>query len=526
MTKGTPTPWPYTLIRLLFQFTLKVFYGTIVVSNAHFIPETGKPCIVCANHSNSLTDALLLVTSVPSNRRNMLRLTAKSTQFGKKTFTSWLIESAGTVPIHRRKDFDGPVDNSQAMTSLIKALEDGDAVMMFPEGMSRFHPTIAPLKTGVARLASDVLSRHRDDPDFEINILNCSITYMHRQHWRSDVLVTWHPPIILRPKDNPELLEPAEPETIRAVTKQIYTQISSGTFDSPSWHLVQSSKLAARMYAPLGTRMSLGDHVRITRTFLEAFKDAHEDSSEDNQPIHPDIVKVAQLQEDLKAYQHRLISYGIKDDRVRRPLSRREILRRMAIRLFWSCFLFSISIPGLLLWFPVILTTFYAVHEFKKSGPVFDTFDEIAQYKLVYGLVSGICVWLGGVILTLPSAMITVFLIPALMWMTLRWMEDCVASTRAFFTLFRLLRVGKQTLNEMRSLHDVLHRQIMDLAIALGLPSDPEEFFPQAGGKEKGRVMGSWQSKAGYFSIRRRRKRDWNETLRLYDKVDYPDEDS
>lgn len=46
--------------------------------------------------------------------------------------------------------------------------------------------------------------------------------------------------------------------------------------------------------------MSLGDHVRITRTFLEAFKDAHEDGSEDNQPIHPDIVKVAQLQEDLK----------------------------------------------------------------------------------------------------------------------------------------------------------------------------------------------------------------------------------
>jgi glycerol-3-phosphate O-acyltransferase/dihydroxyacetone phosphate acyltransferase len=95
----------------------------------------------------------------------MLRLTAKSTQFERKTFTSWLIESAGTVPIHRRKDFDGPIDNTEAMVSLVEvgsrcifvccargdtfqALEAGDAVMMFPEGMSRFHPTIAPLKTG------------------------------------------------------------------------------------------------------------------------------------------------------------------------------------------------------------------------------------------------------------------------------------------------------------------------------------------------------------------------------------------
>jgi hypothetical protein len=51
----------------------------------------------------------------------MLRLTAKSTQFGRKTFTSWLIESAGTVPIKRRKDFaEGDADNSEVMEKLIQ----------------------------------------------------------------------------------------------------------------------------------------------------------------------------------------------------------------------------------------------------------------------------------------------------------------------------------------------------------------------------------------------------------------------
>ena len=51
----------------------------------------------------------------------MLRLTAKSTQFGKKTFVSWLIEAAGTVPIKRRRDFEGDVDNSEAMEKLKEA---------------------------------------------------------------------------------------------------------------------------------------------------------------------------------------------------------------------------------------------------------------------------------------------------------------------------------------------------------------------------------------------------------------------
>jgi glycerol-3-phosphate O-acyltransferase/dihydroxyacetone phosphate acyltransferase len=30
--------------------------------------------------------------------------------------------------------------------------------------------------------------------------------------------------------------------------------------------------MATRIYAPLGTHMSLGDYVRVTRTFVEAFK--------------------------------------------------------------------------------------------------------------------------------------------------------------------------------------------------------------------------------------------------------------
>ena len=54
----------------------------------------------------------------------MLRLTAKSTQFGRKTFTSWLIESAGTVPLKRRKDYEkgsiDDVDNSNVMEKLME----------------------------------------------------------------------------------------------------------------------------------------------------------------------------------------------------------------------------------------------------------------------------------------------------------------------------------------------------------------------------------------------------------------------
>lgn len=49
------------------------------------------------------------------------------------------------------------------------------------------------------------------------------------------------------------------------------SQISSGTIYAPNWNTVRVAKLAARMYAPLGTRMTLGDHVKVTRVFADSF---------------------------------------------------------------------------------------------------------------------------------------------------------------------------------------------------------------------------------------------------------------
>lgn len=164
------------------------------------------------------------------------------------------------------------------------------------------------------------------------------------------------------------------------------------------------------------------------------------------------------------------------------------------------------------------------MRNFKKSGPIWDTWDEIAQYKLIYGLISGVCVWVGSVLLTLPVAGITTFVVPTLMWMTLRWMEDGVSAFRAFTALLGLLRVGKSTLKEMHDRREELHRRLMNLSVqTLGLPADPETYFVEVGGRQKGRVMSGWESKTRYFSVRRRRKRDWNETLRLYDKTEFPE---
>jgi hypothetical protein len=97
----------------------------------------------------------------------------------------------------------------------------------------------------------------------------------HRQSFRSDVLVSFNPPLKLTVQDNPNLVstpeKPVDFNHIRSLTSFMHAQLSSNTIDAPSWDLVRAAKTAARIYVPFGTAMGLGDWVRVVARFVVGF---------------------------------------------------------------------------------------------------------------------------------------------------------------------------------------------------------------------------------------------------------------
>ncbi|BGP20615.1 hypothetical protein JCM10213_007151 [Rhodosporidiobolus nylandii] len=582
--QGSHAPLAYVLIRWLFRFVLGVFYSSVVVEGEENVVGDGVPCFICANHSNSLTDALLLVTTVPSARRSLIRLTAKDTQFGRGTFSSWLIEAAGTLPIKRPKDHLGQkVDNSLVFSQLISALEKGDAVCMFPEGMSRYFPEIAPLKQGVSRIVADTLSKRAaaGDREFRLAVQTVSITYLHRNLFRSDVLVTFHPPIYVSSSTHPSLLSPSLPSSItppvsaqehessiRTLTAQIGAQIRSGILDAPSWSFLRLANTARRLYAPLGTRLTLGDHVRLTQRFVDSLAGKRaekrwgeegreavwktpmverapgganggyfgvEKSETEDSEGEVSEKELEELRRDLKMYQDLLYLHGLKDDRIRNPrlLLRRTLLRRLLVRLAGAAVLLAASLPGLWLWAPVFLVTRRAQKRQVRGGPAWDTYDEIAQTKLVYGLGAGVATLAVAFCVTFPF--LPFLNLPVLLlwgWLTLRFLEDLISSLRATLALLRLLLLGKRQLRLLRSMRDQLRERVEKLAVErAGLPRDAGVFVRERERRLKrlglGRLedgVASWLGWAGFFDPRRRRKKDWNEALKLFDQTEYAED--
>ena len=145
----------YQLLRGAAAIALRWYYSDIVVQGAGRVPG-GGPLMIVTNHPNALIDPLLVGTSM--TRR--VRLTAKATLFDHPMLAP-LLKAVGVVPLRRAKDEarDGapaivtPERNAYAFQLVTSALRAGEAVLVFPEGISHDFSAIAPLKSGAARMA-------------------------------------------------------------------------------------------------------------------------------------------------------------------------------------------------------------------------------------------------------------------------------------------------------------------------------------------------------------------------------------
>jgi len=137
----------YGLVRTLARWVLGLYYRRIDLVGLENIPESG-PLIVAANHQNALVDPMLLLGLIP---RRLVPV-AKAPLFRHPLIGPFL-RLLGALPVHRRQDGGGDPARNRAMFSAATAhLGAGQAVLIFPEGVSHPDPALMPLRTGAARM--------------------------------------------------------------------------------------------------------------------------------------------------------------------------------------------------------------------------------------------------------------------------------------------------------------------------------------------------------------------------------------
>jgi 1-acyl-sn-glycerol-3-phosphate acyltransferase len=285
----------YRFLRWIAGIALQWFYREIEVVGIQRLRHE-RPLLLAVNHPNALVDALVVGTITP----RPIVLTAKATLFEHPLLRP-LFRAVGIVPLRRARDEGQPAGtqpdsarNAEAFRSILEALGQRRAVLIFPEGTTHDRPSLAPLKTGIARLALQA----RDGSGIRgLQIIPVGLTFERKWALRTRIFVHVGEPIEVdewRPGDGSAdhvgaLMRDIE-RRLRATTLNFATpeeaaevigvaRILSGAFDrvrslaSPDPRLADEVEIARRVAAAREALLAVvPDRVAHFRDRLDALR--------------------------------------------------------------------------------------------------------------------------------------------------------------------------------------------------------------------------------------------------------------
>lgn len=214
----------YRLLRWFTGIALHWFYSSIQVVGRNRIPASG-PVLLAASHHNALVDALIAAWIAP--RR--LTLTAKATLMNNPIL-GLLLPAVGVVPLRRaaderKHDNSATIDasrNTTAFASLLEVLSRQGMILIFPEGKSHSEPLLAPLKTGIARIALEA----RDERNIRgLQIIPLGLSFEDKGNPGTAVLAEVGEPI---------LVDELGPVRVEALTAMVAERLAAVSLKTPT----------------------------------------------------------------------------------------------------------------------------------------------------------------------------------------------------------------------------------------------------------------------------------------------------
>jgi len=239
----------YTCMRGLVGLALGFYFRRIERFHAERVPATG-PVLFVSNHPSSLNDSFVIGTSI--GRQVNFVATVQLFRFPP---LKWLLRHCGVVPVNRFQD------DPRAMRSVMdtfeacfRVLERGEAVGIFPEGITHDDPQLKEVKSGAARMGLEL--EHRHGGKLGLQIVPVGLTFSAKEIYRSEALVHFGEPI--RAAEFLAGYETERKECIRRLTHEIETRLQNLIVHLPKLEHARVVAAVRRLYLE---RLRVGNRV-------------------------------------------------------------------------------------------------------------------------------------------------------------------------------------------------------------------------------------------------------------------------
>lgn len=320
--KAEHKPFLYLLAYAVIKFALNVFFQKIDIRHGQNVPDE-KPVVLIANHPNSIMDALVL--GVVTRRK--VNYIAHAGLFRNKVF-GWFLRKCGVIPVYRRDDDPDKMDQNVSMfASCTEVLEKGEAIGIFPEGVSDMRRKVKQIKTGAARIVLE--TEKLNDFKLGVALIPVGLHFYSRSHFRSRVLVNFGEQIEL--KSHFATFQKDEYAGVRQLTLAIQTALEKLTINIHSEDLDTFVREIESIYKDEVRTIEPVDKESRKKAFREDFiiSKAIAECVEFYQNRKPE--RVAELQDLLAAYQRKLSRLNLRDAMLKESYKQKEIWKGVFI---------------------------------------------------------------------------------------------------------------------------------------------------------------------------------------------------
>jgi len=334
------------------------------------------PVLVVANHPNSLVDPLVIFHTGGRPTRPL----AKAPLF-EQALVGTVLRGLGGLPVYRRQDDPELMHlNDRTFDAAIDALRAGGAVQIYPEGRSHSEPSLAPLRTGAARIA--LQAEERSGWSLGLRIQPVGLTYTRKHAFRGRAIASFGDTFAVADLQGVHARD--EREAVRGLTDRIQTALEALTLNFEEAEDAELVDVAERLYARQKKltgwreREPMAERLPRLQRFAEGVRWLRE----------TDPARLEALRAEVRRYLRLLTLLGASEGDVPKRYPLGGVLAYATRQILLLGLVLPVALVGMVVWAAPFFLTRYVAPRFRPE------LDQVATYK-VGTAVLAFPLWLG-----------------------------------------------------------------------------------------------------------------------------------
>jgi glycerol-3-phosphate O-acyltransferase / dihydroxyacetone phosphate acyltransferase len=418
-------------VRWLARAACWIFYRTDRIGA---VPGEGA-VLVLPNHPNALLDPALVWATAGRDVRFLAKSTLFQGLFGR------VLAGAGAIPVYRK--IDQGVDtskNAETFAEVSAAFAAGDAICIFPEGISHSTGRLEALRTGAARMA---LAAEREGT--AVALVPAGLNFDRKTAFRSRATVVFGQPFSARDLLTTESGDAADnAAAVRALTDRISEHMRRLLVEADPRADAALVERVDRLYAAARGRPSdAAERLARRRTIAAGMERLRK----------ADPARYDQILMRLHRYDQRLQRFGLRDRHLDWQLSTRDVSTFAVREIAIGIVLLPLSALGFILFLVPYQLTGFVARRVARERDVLATaqvFSGLAIYSAWLVIVGTAVWWAAG----RTAAIVAALLMPAVAVAAIFAIEResaVIDAVRAWWLLRRAHRDTRERLRRRRS---------------------------------------------------------------------------